>query len=467
MDRQKGITADKMAGRHGKGRPSITRHRLFPIMVAVWFGALFALGILVLRPAVIEAMVARAHLVTVPPAAAPPLGMTARLLLALGLGLIGAVAGYGAGRMLARPSRALQSSAKDVDFAGAAADLPTIPTVPIQPQAAEAEAVATRRRRPLAIASDLGPRFDEECAPLPGSAPQVLDVSAFDFCDDLLPEPAVGDEPARIIVGDAIECPRADAVEDPAPTAVSQVSERRAFDPPAGTVATQSLAEPLPSAPPAHPSQNQAPQSQVQAYPLPPILRQAFGSVEGRILDREISELSHLELVERLAYALQRRRVDAAMRAAEPQPPLPRGGADCPPGYAQSAGFAENSVTREAEANWGVSEPVDDYRAFIPQRRAAITLSPHADWGDEAEEDVDVVEDSYSSLLAIGRPAGLCDAWEMEEESDDSDGYDGVVAFPTHAAMSEFAAETADDHAQTERALREALANLQRLSATG
>ena len=61
-----------------KGKAPISRHPLFPAVVALWFGALFGLGSMAIRPGLIEDMVLAAGIDTLVPAAAPPLGMTAR-----------------------------------------------------------------------------------------------------------------------------------------------------------------------------------------------------------------------------------------------------------------------------------------------------------------------------------------------------------------------------------------------------
>ncbi len=76
------------------GKPSaIVAHRLFPAVAALWFAALFGLGSLALPTAMIEDAVLAARLDTLISAAAPPLGLTARLLIALAMSGVGAVIG--------------------------------------------------------------------------------------------------------------------------------------------------------------------------------------------------------------------------------------------------------------------------------------------------------------------------------------------------------------------------------------
>ena len=67
------------------GKQSITRHPLFPATVALWFGALFGVGSLAIRPSLIEGLIVSLGIDTVISSAAPPLGATTRILLALSL----------------------------------------------------------------------------------------------------------------------------------------------------------------------------------------------------------------------------------------------------------------------------------------------------------------------------------------------------------------------------------------------
>ena len=80
----------------GKSKP-ISSHPLFPAVVALWFGALLGLGSLAIRPTLLEAVVLKTGLDLIIPAAAPPLGITARILIALFMASLGP--------WLARPTR--------------------------------------------------------------------------------------------------------------------------------------------------------------------------------------------------------------------------------------------------------------------------------------------------------------------------------------------------------------------------
>jgi hypothetical protein len=77
---------------------SLTQHQAFPAVVALWFAALLGLGSLILPAALLERLVETSGLASIVPAAAPPLGLTARALVAL----VAALGGAALGLMLAR-----------------------------------------------------------------------------------------------------------------------------------------------------------------------------------------------------------------------------------------------------------------------------------------------------------------------------------------------------------------------------
>ena len=84
----------------------LTAHRWFPAAVALWFAALFGLVSLAVPPTLLERLVLALGLDRVLAAAAPPLGETARLLVAAGMSTIGEVLGLLVGRALAARHRA-------------------------------------------------------------------------------------------------------------------------------------------------------------------------------------------------------------------------------------------------------------------------------------------------------------------------------------------------------------------------
>ena len=93
----------KHANRKRAGRQPISRHPLFPAIVALWFAALLGTGSFALSTSLLENLVLAGHVDSLVPAAAPPLGVTARLMLALMLGLTGGTIGWFMAKRLAAP----------------------------------------------------------------------------------------------------------------------------------------------------------------------------------------------------------------------------------------------------------------------------------------------------------------------------------------------------------------------------
>jgi hypothetical protein len=72
-------------------------HRLFPVFAALWFAALFGLGSLAISSSVLGRVVVMTGLPAIIPAAAPPLGFTAHALLALIMAFAGGAIGLAIG----------------------------------------------------------------------------------------------------------------------------------------------------------------------------------------------------------------------------------------------------------------------------------------------------------------------------------------------------------------------------------
>lgn len=173
----------------------ITTHQLFPAVVALWFGALFGLGSLAVRPSLLESLVIKSRIDLIVPAAAPPLGITSRILVALILAAIGAGIGIAIARRLARPKlehrerkRGAGSVVADSDklhsgrhYADAAMRPPVSVSEDPRPNLAGdnvsygASGIAPRRRS-LAIEHEEVDFVPHDMAPLPGGAPQILDI---------------------------------------------------------------------------------------------------------------------------------------------------------------------------------------------------------------------------------------------------------------------------------------------------
>lgn len=165
----------------------ISRHPLFPAIVALWFGALFGLGSLAVRPTLLEELVLAGGIDTLVPAAAPPLGLTARILLALGMALLGGVIGATVARRIARPKPELRqrrrgattSAGTTRGYANSASGHEFFDKDAYEDDDDDDLAfLSPNKRRSLAISENVTPLELREFAPLPGGgAPQILNVS--------------------------------------------------------------------------------------------------------------------------------------------------------------------------------------------------------------------------------------------------------------------------------------------------
>ena len=202
----------------------VTSHPLFPAVVALWFGALLGLGSLAVRPTLIESLVLKSHIDLVIPATAPPLGVTARILLALLLAAVGAVIGVVLARRLARPKvveTERKRGAKDfsarpfhVRARDAHPDAPARAPISAHEElgsTGNAPSILTSRRRALAIVHDEDDFVPHDLAPLPGGAPQILDIAGIGLTEE---EPLA---PGALDLGTYAQPPAGIASPSPAP----------------------------------------------------------------------------------------------------------------------------------------------------------------------------------------------------------------------------------------------------------
>lgn len=524
----------------GTGSQPITRHPLFPAIVALWFGALFGLGSLAIRPALLEAFVLKFHIDLLVPAAAPPLGVTARILFSMALAVVGGCIGAIVSRSLTRPKAEPRERKRTASAAAArdevrryAAYVSADPD-PYGLQQEEAEQpVPAGRRRALAIDEDYGPVYHHEMAPLPGGAPQILDVTDFDFvqAQDAAEAAAAaapagaldlsgflsseeqttardGGEKGLSMNGDfsavdgmarrGFDAPAQPAVEQPAfaqPAFAQPVFEQPVFEQPAPAApafappAQQFAAAPAWEAPvqdeaefappPAYvPPLGVAPAEPLDlgqpldlgapeaAAPVAAASPAAFiaptGEVAERIASAALEMLSQVELIERLALSLQRR------RAAEAQPVVAAPAPAPAPAFAEPAPFAAPQLAPFAApqpAAFAAPQPEmpaamrpvsldiheaedDDFSSLLPPRQFAmpvaesVTPAPVAAAPAASEDEEDLLADGYSSLLGLSRPAPRAEFVRVDEPEDHAGAIEPVVVFPgqalraaVHAAM--------------------------------
>ncbi len=550
-----------------RNKPPISRHPLFPAVVALWFGAAFGLGSLAIRPGLIEDLVLAAHIDTLIPAAAPPLGTTPRLLLALLMAGLGGLIGASLTRRLTRPKpepRQRGTAAKSAEanrFAAADMDDP---------------AGNANKRRSLALAEDIVPHEMREYAPLPGG-PLILNVADIDVGGepdhnqhDLAPasrlsaeQPQSGDGLRWTGLADDPPYERPDAVlaapaqpqypdhglrfDMPAPAAqeASVEAARRAFDPapfasgPTGPQDTQAqevqaeapvaahaggrlfdrtdapppfaqadddtVTEDVIADTPVHQDSDFArPEIEAQPAAQPPAPTEAglgfkplAGKAAERLTSADLGALSPVELIERLAISIERRRgarqnlasaaalagaakanTEAAMEPQEPvaaaiaddiAPVLPRFAATAPPPPLAAIPAAMRPLAFEDDDD---DDDEDDAYGFVPLRQMAhapeVAPVPAAENAPKSAESCDPVlpeepvlaeepgmaedddgqalEDGYSSLLELsrqgpGKPSLAKQVFIRIEDADDDEtgAIEPVVIFPGQAGRQALA----------------------------
>jgi hypothetical protein len=385
---------------------SITSHRLFPAIIALWFGALFGLSSLAIRPGLLESLVVSAHFDSIIPAAAPPLGITARILLGLVVAALGSLLGLAIGRGIVRTT---SKTARKPDNAALTDDAVSLRPRDAHPDAPArwpisahdeigdtefgetelpTEPVLAGRRRSLTI-----PEHDDshDFSPLTGGAAQILDLADLTFCD-----PDEGTETLDNLTQPDLECAselagQAECIEESELTAVAGSS-------------------------PTH----------------------------------EPAALNLVSLVDRLAQSMERRRMRDAERASA--------------AVARSEATETEIEVLTAPIDLSISHntgQVDEHNAFanIPPKRMIRlpSLTPASGLAAEDEndeqDDEDKVDESegYSSLLNLSRIAAPRQtlaqiAGEPAPPVEPAEPFEPAVIFPGQAArMAAAAAPKAPD----------------------
>jgi hypothetical protein len=514
------------------GNLSITRHPLFPAIVGLWFAALFGLGSIAVRPGLIEQLVVSLGIDQVIPMAAPPLGTTFRILLALGMAVAGGAIGLLLARRIARPAGETFIRKRGATPAQEASVEPGKTPLPDF-------GFAGRRRgltaRDAMAASD---SFAER-APLPGGSSKILNVTDFDLEgfehveDDKAMKAEVPADPFDtgnpFAETSAHAGPLLDTASEDAQTFTSLTAEeQRAEDAlaqaltPIGDAASLEEVEATPPASDDDPLNNRlfetysraislrAEFAAASASPSPfgprdPALSPETGDSETsdfatsqvtpaptaaeRIAGANLDALSHVELLERLGVALERKRCEAELRAeatkADAATPVVAAPEYAPPPYEmlapdQADGSDSAPSSAPEPAVWeipaalrpvGFDHADEDSEAlpgYVPPRHIGLSAAePDETDEDVTDEDSRVLEEGYSSLLGLARrPAPRQQFVPLDETAQNP-----AVVTPFEAAApqdqpQEIADYSAPNAQETERALRAALATLQRMSGT-
>lgn len=174
-----------MRKNQGSTSQPISQHPLFPAIVALWCGTLAGLCSIALSPALIERIVVATGIDSVIPMAAPPLGTTTRILLALAMTGIGGVIGALVARRIAAPRREMPQPRRRGAGMVVVPDQAEAIAPAAEPQIQLETPQARTRRRGLTRREDFDFDHDaaaggQQAAPT-DSKPEILDVSAFDL----------------------------------------------------------------------------------------------------------------------------------------------------------------------------------------------------------------------------------------------------------------------------------------------
>jgi len=427
-----------------KAKPPISSHGLFPAIVAIWFAALFGLGCLVLPIVLLEHLADASGIARLIPAAAPPLGPTARIALSSSAGVFGALLGF----VIARRVAEAQAKARPADTDRQLRFSDEAPAAPVRRPILAMEELGVERIEPaaedwpgIAAASPVQERkrplvLPEEPAPadFPPILPEhgQLEHEAAHWADE---HPLM---PSMAAMTEGIVAPHGD---EPAPAAAPPADETHQELPiqaqPTAETETEAEAEAVIEelAPVAAPVPEQRrivrkrPPASALAEPLRALLSGRAAPTDKVAGPLEL--LGMVQLAERLGRSIQehgevaRPAPKSPLAAPADGPAPPDETASTTAGYARLAALAEMASEDE----------------------------PRDTGADEGESDEDVAAAGYSSLLAIGRaasesvPAGTAGR---------SRPFEAPPQVAGRAAMP--------DPAETERALRSALATLQRMS---
>lgn len=185
-----------------KASQPITRHPLFPAIVGLWFATLLGAGSLMLRTSLLEHLVVTAHVDSLIPAAAPPLGATARLMLAVVLGVPGAVIGWVLAKRLGAPKKAGPQVFKVAETDLGGEQWPGVAEVP-----AAAEPMTAEPAPSLDPSSLTAAVVEEAPPPAPEAAPEATIVQ------EVIPAPRSHTAAQRILTADLADLSHVELVE--------------------------------------------------------------------------------------------------------------------------------------------------------------------------------------------------------------------------------------------------------------
>lgn len=460
-------------GANPASKQPISAHPAFAVIVALWFAALLGLGSLVLPAVLLDRLVVGTGIASLVPAASPPLGMTAHAAIAAAAAVAGAFMGLAIARRVAR--------AQEREAAPRFSGIKHGPISVHEELGGEGLlngcGAPITRRRAMAIAEDdtlelrdAAPDEPTELAEPPFEDREMTGRQEF----QPIPPREADDEP---------KFEAADEIADE-----EQPSEAPAPDPLA--FAAPSLARQLDH--PIEPPSWGAPVGPDEPAAEPVAERADW-------ITAEPEQLGLVQLVQRLGSSIERRRAWIAERGGAPATAL----------HSVPVEFeaAPPEEAAQAMANY-FGRPDTAPNPLVPDARSAPEIAPAArphplrsplvvdadeeqPLGPDEDEPDDDSEAGYSSLLELNNPfaARESEFVRIDEPEDDPDLAMATVVFPVQqasfapsfaaapaqaaelpaAAQQQFDAPgqgpaPAKPSADTDAALRAALATLQRMS---
>ena len=373
---------------------SITAHPAFPLVVALWFAALLGLGSLILPAALIERLAVSTGIANLIPAAAPPLGFTARIAIAVAAAVLGALLGLLTARKTARPApetarrRSIKSDEnprRQPVKAHEELGSPSFDSV---------AGFATARRKTLAGEEESGPSDFLQLAPLPEASeahgfaygtsaeqPRAADSLDLDDCAEFtedssqpLPtasqEEAIGTSQTRVTSPSRAELASREPLtfsppsmaRQPAPASPPDEIEFATFEDDHDSAPSEPELEPEPE-----PEAAPEPESEPHEYFSPPEADEPV-SAEPEAAPQPAAEPGLVQLVEKLGATLQRRREWSAKQIAQ---------------QAEAQRFPRAVVQGD-----GPAEPASNFEAAAPaeaaQAMAAFFAQPAAEQDEPA-----------------------------------------------------------------------------------
>ncbi|RJY09434.1 hypothetical protein [Aurantiacibacter aquimixticola] len=429
-------------------KPPVSAHPAFPAVVALWFAALFGVGMMIVPAHVLETLVARTGLAAALPAAAPPLGDTARIAIASVAALLGAVLGYLAAKRLGR------TNARPVEIEDEADPLGEEVAFTFEELPSDEEPMQRPRRRALALTEDERPAEDPLAQKAPVTEQDEVPVGIAPHIDlpdtqpsETIAEEAPGIENETAVTIDPVE------VDDQVPVP----EKEEAADEPENIV--EGTAAPPPSFPPSLTCESA--QDNDEAAP-------ASDPAPNREESASAKQPGLVQLVQKLEATLERHRNWRAEReaAGDPVPPpaalpvaMPAAtaiGADYGPATVQTAIAATATYLGMDVAPIENGTPPREVK--VPTSEQPFAAFAAVETGSLLAADDIGDDDALAELnasLALPRVQEADEAIEHSDPVADDEANEDAPTPPTPLRRA-----SNDDH---DRALRDAIMNLQRM----